>query len=181
MFKVNPSFATMAVGFAVLLPLSVGNVASGAVDLPKAREAATSNAPTRTAKVAPRPTRAYALVIPGCSGCGKRRPGSSPLISAQSMNVDLGSVHSGAPIGTWCFLVTKRIDLAASTVVVNAVNTGGPYTNHFPLESAQWILDGPDCMPHQIEIQTFGYLIEGGRMVAVPDRETAFSFSVDSR
>jgi hypothetical protein len=126
-------------------------------------------------------TRAYALVIPGCGGCAKRRPGFTPLVRTQSRNIALGAVRTGAPIGTWCFIATNGVYLSGAIVVTNAVNTGGPYTNHFSLENAEWILGSPDCMPNQIEIQTSGYLVESGRMVAVPDRETAFSFSVDAQ
>jgi hypothetical protein len=97
------------------------------------------------------------------------------------MGIALGSVHPGAPIGTWCFVVTNGINLSSAVVVASAVNTGGPYTDHFSLENAEWILGGPDCTSNQIEIQTSGYFVEAGRMVAVPDRETAFSFSVDSK
>ncbi|MGH2902660.1 MAG: hypothetical protein ACRDK7_03595 [Solirubrobacteraceae bacterium] len=65
---------------------------------------------------------------------------------------------------------------------MSAVNTGGPYKDHFALESAQWILGAPDCSPgNQIEIQTFGYTVEGGKLISVPASEVAFSFSVDGK
>jgi hypothetical protein len=68
------------------------------------------------------------------------------------------------------------------TVVVSAVNTGGPYIRHFIAEQAQWILGAPACGPgrNKIEIQTSGELIEYGKMVAMPSAEIAFSFSVEA-
>jgi len=94
------------------------------------------------------------------------------------MNIALGSSLAGAPLGTWCFIPKNGIDLATVTVVASVVKAGDPRRHRFALESARWVLDAPDCSPNQIEVQTFGYAVEGGNLVAVPNNEIAFSFLV---
>jgi hypothetical protein len=94
------------------------------------------------------------------------------------MNVTLSSALSGAPVGTWCFALGGGIDPSTATVVASIVKRAGPYTHNFSLESAEWIANAPDCPPNEIEIRTLGYTVEGGNLVAVPDREIAFSFVV---
>jgi hypothetical protein len=122
--------------------------------------------------------RAYALVRPLCDGCGEASPGYTPLDSAHSMNITLGSTRPEAHPGTWCFVPGGGIDPATATVVASVVKTGSPHSHHYSLESAQWVAGAPDCATNQIEIQTVGYTIEGGNLLAVADDEVAFSFVI---
>jgi hypothetical protein len=127
----------------------------------------------------PGTARAYALVEPPCGGCGELPAGFTPLIAAHSSNVALGVPLSGAPLGTWCFVLGASIDPATATVVTSVVTDGEPHTQHFALETAQWVAGAPNCSPGQIEVQTVGYGVEEGKLSApVPDGEAAFSFVV---
>jgi hypothetical protein len=97
------------------------------------------------------------------------------------MNVALGSARPGAQTGTWCFILKKSIDLSTATVVVSALKIEYVTIYHPLFESAQWAWSAPDCSPNQIEVRTFGYMVEGGKLIAMPDSETAFSFTVDAK
>ncbi len=94
------------------------------------------------------------------------------------MNVTLGSPLSGAPVGTWCFVLGGGIHPSTATVVASVVQPEESRSHYFSLESAEWIAKAPDCLPKEIEIRTLGYTVESGNLVAVPDREIAFSFVV---
>jgi hypothetical protein len=143
----------------------------------------TTTSSQHSAAVRPKPVSntimAYALVTPSCGGCAKLPRNFTPLSRAHSTNVALGSALQKSTPGIWCFLLKGGIKASTATVIASPVKTGGPYTRRFPLESAQWVLDAPDCPPNQIEIRTFGYTIEGSSLIAMPDGEIAFSFVVN--
>jgi hypothetical protein len=168
-------FKTAAVLLALVLVVGVGLAVSEAGGFGSRGAVADVTAPVVGL------TRAYGVVVPGCGGCARERRGFTPLKRQRSMNVALAPARAGAREGTWCFVLTDGLREAEVTVVVSAANTGGPYTKHFVSEDARWILGGPNCGPGQVEIQTAGLTIEGNRLVAVPDGELAFSFSVDAR
>ncbi len=141
--------------------------------------ASSSTSSRRHRNAAPTADHAYGLVEPPCSGCAKLPRNFSPLIPAHSMNVALGSTPSTAPVGTWCFILKNGINSSNATVVATVVATASPRRHHFLLESVRWIVGAPDCSPNQIEMQTLGYMAEGGSLVATPSREIAFSFIVN--
>jgi hypothetical protein len=99
------------------------------------------------------------------------------------MNVVVEPARVGAPEGTKCFALAGGLREADATVVVTAVNTGGPYRQHFVIEDARWVFGAPDCIrdANVIEIQTSGLMVEGAKLISVPDNEVAFAFSVESR
>lgn len=186
MRKYHPSPAMVVALLALFVALGgVGYAASDTTDSPQHGTIATRHSSaqpgTHAAKAVPELTRAYALLEPACGKCDPHRRGYTPLVSAQSMNVALGSARPGAQLGTWCFILKKSIDLSTATVVVSALRRGYVTVYHASFESAQWTSGAPDCSPNQIEVQTFGYTVEGGKLIAVPDSETAFSFMVDAK
>lgn len=124
-------------------------------------------------------TWAYGLVVPPCSGCGKLPKSFSPLSRTNSMNVELGVARSNAPLGSWCFALKDGINPATVAVVPSVVSVEGPRTRRFSQEMARWVVGAPDCSPSQIEIRTFGYVVEGSDIVAVPSSEIAFSFVIN--
>jgi hypothetical protein len=126
----------------------------------------------------PGTARAYALVEPACDGCGELPAGFTPLVAAHSHNVALSAANSGAPAGTWCIALGGGIEASAATVLTSVDLTGGPHTNHFALETAQWVPAAPDCHSGQIEVRTFGYAAGSGLAAPVPDDEAAFSLVV---
>jgi hypothetical protein len=100
------------------------------------------------------------------------------------MNVALAPTRAGAPEGSWCFALGDHLNETEVAVVVSTLNTGGPYRHHYLLESAQWVAGAPACTRgarNQIEIQATGIITEGGKLVAVPDHEAAFSFTVNAK
>jgi hypothetical protein len=126
----------------------------------------------------PGTARAYALVEPLCDGCGEAPAGFTPLLATHSLNVTLGVPNSGAPPGTWCFVLGGAVEPSTATLVASVLATPGPHSHKFALESARWVSPAADCPAGQIEVQTFGYAVEGGNLVATPDDEVAFSFVV---
>jgi hypothetical protein len=123
--------------------------------------------------------RAYALVEPACGGCGELPAGFTPLVAAHSHNVvALGAPNSGAPVGTWCFVLGGGIEAATATVLTSVVTAATPRAQTFVLETARWVPAAPDCAAGQIEVRTYGYA-EGPTLAApVPDGEAAFSLVV---
>ena len=126
----------------------------------------------------PGTARAYAFVRPICDGCGEVPAGFTPLEDEHSLNVELGSALESAPVGTWCFKLGEEIGPATATLVVSAVETSGPRAHHYAQYGAHWLADAPDCPSKQVEVQTVGYEVQSGSLVAVPDDEVAFSFVV---
>lgn len=122
----------------------------------------------------PRAARAYALVTPICGTC-LPPPGYTPLVTAQSRNVSLGSVRPGAPVGTWCFVLGEGIDPSTVTVIASVVGRAEHIGARFAFETAEWIQSAPDCVSNEVEVRTVGYN-EGGGLTAVSSREIAFSF-----
>lgn len=119
---------------------------------------------------------AYGLVVPPCAGCRKLPKNFTPFRST-SRSVVLATTPSGAPVGTWCFVLKNSNDLSTATVVPSVVSVESPRAPRFHLEEARWIVGAPNCATNQIEIRTFGYTVEGGSLVAVPNQEIAFSFA----
>lgn len=186
MLKYHSSPAMVVALLALFIAMGgVGYAASDSTSSPQQSTVAArqgSGKPGKhAAKAVPGLTRAYALVTPPCGGCAKLPRDFSPISRTQSMNVTLGSVSPSAPVGTWCFVLGGGINPTAATIVTSVVNDGGPRRYHFLLETAQWVAGGSACSQNQIEVQTLGYIVEGGSLIAVPNHEIAFSFSVDSK
>jgi hypothetical protein len=91
---------------------------------------------------------------------------------ARSFNVALGT-PSGSSSGVWCFTLGAGINPATVTLVVS------PITGPFVQVAALWIPGAGACSStNEVEIQTFGYEIQAGKLEAVPNNEIAFSFIV---
>ncbi len=163
-------YLVLIVGF-LLLAVALSGVASSAVG--------TASSTNRTPSPRAPRTYAYGLVSPPCGGCGKLPKNFTPLKSAYSMNLTLGSALSGAPLGTWCFVLKNGINPSTATLVPSVVSVESPRVRRFGLEDARWVVGAPNCVPNQIEIRTFGLAIESGNLVSVPNNEIAFSFVVD--
>lgn len=95
------------------------------------------------------------------------------------MNVTPGSAISGAPSGTWCFVLKNGIRSSSATVVSSVISVESPRVRRFGGEEARWVVGAPNCPPGQVEIRTVGLVVEGGSLVSVPNNEIAFSFVVD--
>jgi len=122
--------------------------------------------------------RAYAYVIPHrvhCTGCGEQVGGASaPVLDpTHSSNVALGLPRPNAPVGTWCFTLGAGIDPSSATIVASA--TTGPFVD----VAAIWVPHAGDCTStDEVEVQTVGYEIQAGALVAIPSDEVAFSFVI---
>jgi hypothetical protein len=130
----------------------------------------------------PGDTRAYALVLPPCNGCGELPANFTPLNAAHSKNISLASPSNaygtnvpGKPLGTWCFVLEGGIDPATATVVASAVYTEDERSS---VVSAEWVPYSPDCAANQIEIRTFVNTIKESKLVAEPAIAVSFSFVV---
>jgi hypothetical protein len=126
----------------------------------------------------PGTARAYAYIVPHkahCGGCDEQPAGSetAPVIEpARSLNVALGTL-SGSASGVWCFTLGAGINPTTATLVVS------PITGPFVQVAALWIPGAGACSStNEVEIQTFGYEIQAGKLEAVPNNEIAFSFIV---
>jgi hypothetical protein len=127
----------------------------------------------------PGDARAYGFVSPPCEGCGELVEGFSPLIAELSKNVALANPndYDGNPPGTWCFVLEGGIEAATATVIVSVADTrsdGDAGAN------AQWVPYAPNCAAGQIEIKTFAYAIDEGKVIeeSGPGFPVAFSFVV---
>lgn len=121
--------------------------------------------------------RAYALVTPPRPGFGSLEKHYTSLNREHSLNITLTSALPKAPQGTWCFVLGGRIDLSKATVIASTTGAGHPPFGNLP-EIAQWIPYAPDCRPHQIEVQTISYTVQGTSPVANHEGDIAFSFVV---
>jgi hypothetical protein len=128
--------------------------------------------------------RAYALVMPPCWGCGELPPDFTPLVAARSRNVALASPKDiyGKPLGRWCFVLEGGIDPSTATVVASAVATEDTRSSAI---GAEWVPYAPDCAAHQIEIKTFVYTIQEGKVIEEAEKPggsgpVSFSFVVSS-
>jgi hypothetical protein len=166
---------SFVLGFFALF-IALGGIACATPSDTSSRQNSTTVRPT----IAP-DTRAYAygLVSPPCGGCGKLPRNFTPLKSARSMNVALGSAVPDAPLGTWCFVLKNGINPSTATVVPSVASVESPRIRRFSLEEARWVVGAPNCVPNQVEIRTVGFNLEGGSLVSVPNGEIAFSFVVD--
>jgi hypothetical protein len=165
-----------------MIVVAVGATGYAASDASSTRPQRKDSERSRVARSVVGLTRAYGVVVPGCGGCDPRRRHRHFTPLGPSMNVALAPTPPSARVGTWCVFLEGGLSEGDVTVVVSAVNTGGPYIRHFIAEEAQWVLGAPGCGPgtNKIEIQTTGELMEDGKMVAVPSAEIAFSFSVEA-
>jgi hypothetical protein len=126
----------------------------------------------------PGDARAYALVEPPGPGAGELPAGFTPLVAAKSKNVAYPEPKGhayGNPPGTWCFALEDGIDPSTATVVTSAVYA--EWTRGYEI-SAEWLPYAPDCSHNQIEIKTFAYTVEEGKLVADPTVPVPFSFVV---
>jgi hypothetical protein len=119
--------------------------------------------------------RAYALVTPTCDTCLPPLH-YNPLDISHSANITLDSSLRGAPSGTWCFVLGNGTPSTA-TVVASTQGEDAVAPPRSPT-SAQWIVGAPDCVRHQIEVQTFRYTFNGTSLIAVHDHGIPFSFVV---
>ena len=121
----------------------------------------------------PGDARAYAFVEPQtpCGGCMPTTP-----LRPGSLNVSLGSplLGSGAPAGTWCFVLAGGIEPSTATIVAS-VEGPAPSSS---LDIAQWVAGAPDCSPEQVEVQTFRYKDEGSGLISEHSGKISFSFVV---
>lgn len=124
---------------------------------------------------------AYGLVSPLCIGCGSRPKNFTPLVSANSQGVSLGSPQATPQNGAWCFRLRADVDASAVTVVASAEgsqSTELPGSHPTSIASAEWIVGAPDCTADEIEIRTMRYTATSSELAATTADDIPFSFVV---
>lgn len=124
---------------------------------------------------------AYGLVSPLCNGCASPPKGFTPLVSARSQGVLIGSPQVTPQSGVWCFKLTKSVKTSTIAVVAStegSQSTELPGSHSTSISSTEWVAGGPSCETDEIEIRTMRYEASSSGLMASTADDIPFSFVV---